>query len=359
MGIREGGNVKKCRPVVKEPSGGTLLFRCALPARGASIDWCDSTSPCLSLPRRCLHGVHLGNINQGTIAILCLGAACTGCILRPHGRRGRGRNFASALPARGASMHIWRKSNSVELCLGAACAGCIGPSLARPFCMCRLCLGAACTGCIGGVAGNLLVLIGLCLGAACTGCIPLRSKPEHPSLNFASALPARGASRQRGRLRRTAPSLPRRCLHGVHLRLVDGGIHRQGFASALPARGASCPLYPAKGESGLCLGAACTGCITSSTSSACKLTCFASALPARGASPDAPVSVAFTLFASALPARGASPGRLPDSPDTALCLGAACTGCIAHCCTAWPMAIALPRRCLHGVHLHSGCSRQR
>ena len=37
VGIREGGNVKKCRPVVKEPSGGTLLFRCALPARGASV----------------------------------------------------------------------------------------------------------------------------------------------------------------------------------------------------------------------------------------------------------------------------------------------------------------------------------
>ena len=37
VGIREGGNVKKCRPVVKEPSGGTLLFRCALPARGASF----------------------------------------------------------------------------------------------------------------------------------------------------------------------------------------------------------------------------------------------------------------------------------------------------------------------------------
>lgn len=36
VGIREGGNVKKCRPVVKEPSGGTLLFRFALPARGAS-----------------------------------------------------------------------------------------------------------------------------------------------------------------------------------------------------------------------------------------------------------------------------------------------------------------------------------
>ena len=58
MGIREGGNVKKCRPVVKEPSGGTLLFRCALPARGASV------RPAL-----------FGDQRQ-----LCLGAACTGCI---------------------------------------------------------------------------------------------------------------------------------------------------------------------------------------------------------------------------------------------------------------------------------------
>ena len=36
VGIREGWNVKKCRPVVKGPSSGTLLFCFALPARGAS-----------------------------------------------------------------------------------------------------------------------------------------------------------------------------------------------------------------------------------------------------------------------------------------------------------------------------------
>ena len=58
VGIREGGNVKKCRPVVKEPSGGTLLFRCALPARGAS--------------RKQAHLLQ----NR----VLCLGAACTRCI---------------------------------------------------------------------------------------------------------------------------------------------------------------------------------------------------------------------------------------------------------------------------------------
>ena len=103
VGIREGGNVKKCRPVVKEPSGGTLLFRCALPARGASL-----------LPLPAAHG-----------GCLCLGAACTGCIRKRHEfpqlhlplpRRclhgvhpGAGIEpvssvcFASALPARGAS----------------------------------------------------------------------------------------------------------------------------------------------------------------------------------------------------------------------------------------------------------------
>lgn len=58
VGIREGGNVKKCRPVVKEPSVGTLLFRCALPARGASGHALDRE-----------HMIEL-----------CLGAACTGCI---------------------------------------------------------------------------------------------------------------------------------------------------------------------------------------------------------------------------------------------------------------------------------------
>lgn len=58
VGIREGGNVKKCRPVVKEPSGGTLLFRCALPARGASTRRCLLAFTMPSLPRRCLHGVH-------------------------------------------------------------------------------------------------------------------------------------------------------------------------------------------------------------------------------------------------------------------------------------------------------------
>lgn len=58
VGIREGWNVKKCRPVVKGPSGGTLLFCFALPARGASLDG-----------RQDPHE-----------RLLCLGAACAGCI---------------------------------------------------------------------------------------------------------------------------------------------------------------------------------------------------------------------------------------------------------------------------------------
>lgn len=81
VGIREGWNVKKCRPVVKEPSGGTLLFCFALPARGASVT----------------------GANGGLTMALCLGAACTGCIEGRLQMRDWTDNFASALPARGAS----------------------------------------------------------------------------------------------------------------------------------------------------------------------------------------------------------------------------------------------------------------
>ena len=139
--------MKKCRPVVKEPSGGTLLFRCALPARGASL-----------LPLPAAHG-----------GCLCLGAACTGCILCFTGR-----------------------ANVVVLCLGAACTGCI-----FTFTVCVI-------------------------GSA-----------------FASALPARGASRQSGLPAQSARTLPRRCLHGVHRCFCMPSMVFARFASALPARGAS------------------------------------------------------------------------------------------------------------------------
>ena len=58
VGIREGRNVKKCRPVVKGPSGGTLLFCFVLPARGASV----------------------GKALRQMLVVLCLGAAYTGYI---------------------------------------------------------------------------------------------------------------------------------------------------------------------------------------------------------------------------------------------------------------------------------------
>ena len=140
--------MKKCRPVVKEPSGGTLLFRCALPARGASL-----------LPLPAAHG-----------GCLCLGAGCTGCIPLPKPSAPSLTVFASALPARGAS---WPKP----------CAGWRK----------HLCLGAACTGCIVLVGVGLLVGR-LCLGAACTGCIFAQLLQTMTNINFASALPARGAS---------------------------------------------------------------------------------------------------------------------------------------------------------------------
>ena len=72
--------MKRCRPVVKEPSGGTLLFRFTLPARGAS-------------------------------------KAAT--ILK------KSKVFASTLPARGASAFMRYLYISPTLCLGAACTGCI------------------------------------------------------------------------------------------------------------------------------------------------------------------------------------------------------------------------------------------
>lgn len=73
--------MKKCRPVVKGPSGGTLLFCFVLPARGASV----------------------GKALRQMLVVLCLGAACTGCILLILLILPTTFVFASALPARGAS----------------------------------------------------------------------------------------------------------------------------------------------------------------------------------------------------------------------------------------------------------------
>ena len=57
---------------------------------------------------------------------------------------------------------------------------------------------------------------------------------------------------------------------------------------------------------------------------------FASALPARGASSGTlSVRRITVFFASALPARGASRLGHGKEQQNELCLGAACTGCIA------------------------------
>ena len=72
--------MKKCRPVVKGPSGGTLLFCFALPARGASILWGYQIEGFIfasALPARGASRLHLAGLK---ISKLCLGAACTGCI---------------------------------------------------------------------------------------------------------------------------------------------------------------------------------------------------------------------------------------------------------------------------------------
>ena len=56
----------------------------------------------------------------------------------------------------------------------------------------------------------------LCLSTACTGCIEGRLQMRDWTDNFASALPARGASGCAAKGCREHRSLPRRCLHGVH-----------------------------------------------------------------------------------------------------------------------------------------------
>ena len=97
--------MKKCRPVVKGPSGGTLLFCSALPARGASRV-CHGVRPeeaKLCLGAACTGCICSGSGGKDGTGILCLGAACTGCIAAYDDYRKDYKRFASALPARGAS----------------------------------------------------------------------------------------------------------------------------------------------------------------------------------------------------------------------------------------------------------------
>ena len=148
--------MKKCRPVVKGPSGDKLLFRFALPARGASMISISSMS---ALPL-CLGAARTGGIGgngcRRGVQRLCLGAACTGCIVLPCGLYLR--QF---------------------LCLGAACTGCIGQRRPRP--PKRRALPRRC---LHGVHHR-----------------PMQQAVSPPY--FASALPARGASAKADKLRHT------------------------------------------------------------------------------------------------------------------------------------------------------------
>ena len=82
----------------------------------------------LALPRRCLHGVHLYSpspaFQRSPLPRRCLHGV--------HPVRAalyaKAFFFASALPARGASLDHSGIVGAPVLCLGAACTGCIGKS---------------------------------------------------------------------------------------------------------------------------------------------------------------------------------------------------------------------------------------
>ena len=153
-------------------------------------------------------------IGRHVVILLC--AACTGVHQRTPQADLQTEHFASALPARGASNGFSESIVMLSLCLGAACTGCIVRNLS-PAMKEMLCLGAACTGCIAGWAVAGSGTSELCLGAACTGCILcIRAQ-----IFLRNALPRRclhGVHPSRC-LRRSVcrSTLPRRCLHGVHL----------------------------------------------------------------------------------------------------------------------------------------------
>ena len=165
--------MKKCRPVVKEPSGGTLLFRCALPARGASV----------------LVGVGL------LIGRLCLGAACTGCIRPARCGNRRRPGFASALPARGASSAVPRHALQGSFASALPARG----ASVLPIAASNIC-SALPRRCLHGVHRVRPALFGDQRNFA--SALPARGASaavDHLDrfLPFASALPARGASRRR------------------------------------------------------------------------------------------------------------------------------------------------------------------
>ena len=124
-------------------------------------------------------------------------------------------------------------------------------------------------------------------------------------------------------------TLPRRCLHGVHLAADVVSRETNNFASALPARSASLsrPYRPRYGGT----------------------------LPRRCLHgvhlKEMGYSATSFPFASALPARSASIFKRLVDKWLELCLGAACTECIGSWTTTLLPDLSLPRRCLHGVHL--------
>ena len=171
----------------------------------------------MALPRRCLHGVHLWYNRLGSLfRVLCLGAACTECIFNQFRASFQGDPFASALPARSASISCG-SSSIASPALPRRCLHGVHLCFALVIRLIKgLCLGAACTECIRGgcwrrygttifasalparsaSAGRpgRLPLFHLCLGAACTECISCALKLSSTRMVFASALPARSAS---------------------------------------------------------------------------------------------------------------------------------------------------------------------
>ena len=121
---------RRCLHRVHRKAGHVLLRYRSLPRRCLHRVHrvpCPVDEARLSLPRRCLHRVHHGTSDL-TIA---------------NG------HFASALPAQGASTVNDSDLNAWKLCLGAACTGCILGDISLGNASKLLCLGAACTGCIG------------------------------------------------------------------------------------------------------------------------------------------------------------------------------------------------------------------
>ena len=196
-----------------------MLFRFALPARGASrarykcavlplLCLGAACTGCISsihldelitssLPRRCLHGVHRwmlrGTERPGALPRRCLHGVhpSTTAYAAVDG------TFASALPARGAS--LWRNdTDSVVI----------------------LCLGAACTGCIGRMGLSPLAVMHFASALPARGASVLDALTAQRIEAFASALPARGASAAVCGLMTDGTPLPRRCLHGVHRNLT-------------------------------------------------------------------------------------------------------------------------------------------